>query len=503
MPESSALNDGELLAAVDIGSNSFHMVVARFVLGQLRIVDRLRETVRMAAGLDGQGGLDAAVMARALECLSRFGERVRTMPPHRVRVIATNTVRALRNPQAFLVPAETALGHGIEIVSGREEARLIYLGVAQGLPPKAKRRLVIDIGGGSTEFIIGQGFEPLERESLQMGCVATTRRFFPDGKLSRKRWKEGLTEISAEFQQFATTYRERGWQEVIGSSGTIKAIGQILSGMKLVRGAITDSGLAKARDAMLAFERIDEIDLPGLSEERRPVMPGGLLIMEACFNELRLKRMQVCQTAMREGVLYDMLGRAQHRDPREASVSALAQRYGVDIEHAARVEATALALFDQIAPAWDLGPDDRLMLSWAARIHEIGLAIAHSQHHVHGAYVVEHSDIAGFSRQEQQVLAAMIRSQRRSIAKGSIEALPERVTQNAIRNLALLRIAVLLHRSHDRAALPVITLEGDARRARLSLAHSWLDGHPLTRADLDTEVEYLDAVGIRLELVAL
>jgi exopolyphosphatase/guanosine-5'-triphosphate,3'-diphosphate pyrophosphatase len=501
MPD-TALKDGELLAAIDLGSNSFHMVVARYVLGQLRIVDRLRETVRMAAGLDGQGGLDPDALQRALECLARFGERVHTMPPHRVRVIATNTVRALRNPQAFLLPAETALGHGIEIVSGREEARLIYLGVAQGLPPKAKQRLVIDIGGGSTEFIIGQGFEPLERESLQMGCVATTRRFFGDGKLSKKKWKEGLTEISAEFQQFASTYRARGWQEVIGSSGTIKAAGQIIAGLKVARGAITSEGIAAARDAMLAFDDIDSIKLPGLSEERRPVMPGGLLILEACFAELGLKRMQVCDTAMREGVLYDMLGRATHRDPREASVAALIARYGIDTEHSARVEATALALFDQAAADWQLEAEDRLMLSWAARLHEIGLAIAHSQHHVHGAYLIEHSDIAGFSRQEQQLLAALVRSQRRSISKGGLEALPERLAQPALRTLALLRLAALLHRSHDKAPLPAIRLEVRANRLDLSIPKAWLEGHPLTDADLDTEREYFEDVGLKLGVVA-
>jgi exopolyphosphatase/guanosine-5'-triphosphate,3'-diphosphate pyrophosphatase len=494
------LKDGELLAAIDLGSNSYHMVVARYVLGQLRIVDRLRETVRMAAGLDDQGGLDPEVLGRALACLARFGERVRTLSEHRVRVIATNTVRALRNPQSFLVPAETALGHGIDVVSGREEARLIYLGVAQGLPPKSKQRLVIDIGGGSTEFIIGQGFEPLERESLQMGCVATTRRFFADGKLSRKRWKDGLTEISAEFQQFAVAYRERGWQETIGSSGTVRAIGQILAGMKLVRGAITETGLEKARDALLEFDSIDAISLPGLSEDRQPVIAGGLLILEACFKELGLKRMQVCETAMREGVLYDMLGRAQHRDPRDASIAALAQRYGIDVEHAARIEATALALFDQVAEAWGLDGDEERMLGWAARVHEIGLAIAHSQHHVHGAYLIEHSDIAGFSRQEQQLLAALVRCQRRSISTSAIAALPERQTQAALRCLALLRLAVLLHRSHERAPLPPLELQVGDKSVQLKLPRAWLDAHPLTRSDLDTEREYLDDVGLKLTL---
>ena len=498
--ESMSLKDGELLAAVDLGSNSYHMVVARYVLGQLRIVDRLRETVRMAAGLDDQGGLAPEVLARGLDCLSRFGERIRTMPPHRVRAIATNTVRALRHPQSFLMPAETALGHGIEIVSGREEARLIYLGVAQGLPPKHKQRLVIDIGGGSTEFIIGQGFEPLERESMQMGCVATTRRFFGDGKLSRKRWKEGLTEISAEFQQFAAVYRERGWQETIGSSGTIRAVGQIVAGMKLVRGAITDTALPKAIEALLAFDRIDAIDLPGLSEDRRPVIAGGLLILEACFKELGLKRMQVCQTAMREGVLYDMLGRAQHRDPRDASIGALAQRYGVDVEHAARVEATALALFDQVAPDWGLDGDEEHMLGWAARIHEIGLTIAHSQHQTHGAYLIEHSDIAGFSRQEQQMLAALVRCQRRSISANAISALPERLVQPTLRCVVLLRLAALLHRSHDRDPLPPLEISVGEKTVQLKLPRRWLDGHALTRSDLDTEREYLEDVGIKLTM---
>jgi exopolyphosphatase/guanosine-5'-triphosphate,3'-diphosphate pyrophosphatase len=501
--EATTLRDGELLAAVDLGSNSFHMVVARYVLGQLRIVDRLRETVRMAAGLDDQGGLAPEALARSLDCLARFGERIRTMPPQRVRAIATNTVRALRNPQTFLVPAETALGHAIEIVSGREEARLIYLGVAQGLPPKpARQRLVIDIGGGSTEFIIGQGFEQIERESLQMGCVATTRRFFADGRLTRKRWKEGLTEISAEFQQFASVYRDLGWQETIGSSGTIRAIGQILAGMKLVRGAITDTGLERAREALLGFERIDAIDLPGLSEDRQPVIAGGLLILEACFRELGLKRMQVCQTAMREGVLHDMIGRAQQRDPRDASIAALGQRYGVDVEHAARIEATALALFDQVAADWELDGDEERMLGWAARIHEIGLVIAHSQHHVHGGYLIEHSDIAGFSRQEQQMLAVLVRCQRRSISQSAIAALPERLVNAAQRCLVLLRLAVLLHRSHDREALPPLEPAVNERNVTLKLPRSWLEGHPLTRADLDTEREYFEDIGLKFTVRA-
>ena len=294
------LQDGDLLAAIDLGSNSFHMVVSRYVLGQLRTVDRIREMVRLAEGLDGKGGLRADVRQRALECLSRFGQRLRDIPPQRVRAVATNTVRKLAAPQAFLVPAETALGHAIEMISGREEARLIYLGVAHAqLPRPGQLRLVIDIGGGSTECIIGSGLDAIERESLQLGCVATTARFFGDGRLSRKRWDEALIEVAAQFQQFAGVYRHLGWQETVGASGTIKAIGEVCSNMKLTKGAVTAQALPQVRDRLLEASRIDLIDLPGLSDERRPIIAGGLLVLEAAFATLDLERMGVSKAALR------------------------------------------------------------------------------------------------------------------------------------------------------------------------------------------------------------
>lgn len=499
MPDS--LQEGDLLAAVDLGSNSFHMVVARHVLGQLRIVDRLREPVRMATGLDAEGGLSTEAMSRALDCLARLGQRVRTLPDNRVRVIATNTVRQLRSPQSFLIPAETALGHRIEVVAGREEARLIYLGVAYGHPPGRRRRLVMDIGGGSTEFIIGQGHTPLQRESLQMGCIASTRRFFPQGRLSRKRWKEALTEVSAEFQQFASMYRATGWQETLGSSGSIKAIGEILTAMKLTRGMITDVALRKLRDALLDFDSIDALRLPGLSDDRRPVIAGAILVLEAAFNELGLTRMQVAETAMREGVLIDMIGRASNNDPRDASIAALAQRYGVDAAQAQRVEATALALFDQVAADCGLDDDDRAMLAWAARVHEIGLSIAHSQHQQHGAYVLRHSDIAGFSTQDQQILATLVRCQRRAIPRSALAGLPERATVTTLPLLVLLRLAVLLHRSHDSSALPTPELVLQEHEISLGLPSGWLDSHPLTRSDLDAEIDYLAEIELQLRVL--
>ena len=496
-----ALQDGDLLAAVDLGSNSFHMVVARYVLGQLRIVDRIKEHVRLAEGLDGQGGLNEEALLRALDCLSRFGQRLANVPPHLVRAIATNTVRQLQQPQLFLMPAESALGHDIEVVAGREEARLIYLGVAHGQPPRGKRRLVMDIGGGSTEFIVGAGFEPIERESLQMGCIATTRRFFADGKLSKKRWKDAQTEITAEFQQFAATYRRLGWQETFGSSGTIKAVGEIATAMKLTRGAVTDTALDAIREQLLEFDRIDDIKLPGLSADRRPVIAGGLLILDAAFAELGIKRMQVSDYALREGVLHDIIGRGGEHDPREASIQALCQRYGVDAAQAQRVEATVLDLFDQVADDWQLNDDDRRLLSWAARIHEIGLVIAHSQHHQHGAYLLEHSDIAGFSNTEQQYIAALVRNQRRGLHRRSIDALPDRLSRSALRCALLLRLSVLLHRSHDPDPLPALKLKANDELT-LRLSKAWLRNQPLTESDLATEVEYLREEGLVLKVLA-
>lgn len=497
------LQDGDLMAALDLGSNSFHMVVARYTLGQLRIVDRLREVVRMAEGLDGQGGLRADVQLRALECLSRFGQRIRDIPPQRVRAVATNTVRALSAPQTFLRPAEAALGHGIEVISGREEARLVYLGVAHAQPPKpGQQRLVMDVGGGSTECIVGSGMEPIERESLQVGCVASTRHFFGNGKLTKKRWKEGLTEVQAEFQQFANLYRTLGWDEALGSSGTIKAVGEICATMKLTKGAILPSALPVLRDRVLAAGHIDAIDLPGLSDDRRPVIAGGLLIVEAAFAVLGLQRMAVSKAALREGVLYDMLGRGGSDDPRDASVAALEQRYGIDVQQADRVEATALHLFDQVAAAWQLEADARRLLGWAARLHELGLAIAHSQYQTHGAYVLAHSDIAGFSQQEQRYLAALVRTHRRNVPKSAFDAIPDRLLLQARRSAALLRLAVLLHRSHESEALPALRLRAFANnRLQLHVPGHWLEARPLLRADALGDAQDMQALDVQLEIV--
>jgi exopolyphosphatase/guanosine-5'-triphosphate,3'-diphosphate pyrophosphatase len=402
------------------------------------------------------------------------------------------------------MPAEVALGHAIEVVSGREEARLVYLGVAHAQPPRPEQlRLVIDIGGGSTECIIGRDFQPLERESLQAGCVASTRRFFADGKLNRKRWNEALIEVTAEFQQFAGVYRHLGWDEAIGSSGTNKAIGEICAALKLTKGAVTAEALPQVRERILAAGHVDRIDLPGLSDERRPIIAGGVLVLEAAFGALDLKRMVVSKAALREGVLYDMLGRGSGADPRDASVQALMQRYGIDTGQAARVEATALRLFDRVAQDWQLQPDDRLLLAWAARLHELGMTIAHSQYQVHGAYVLQHSDIAGFSQTEQRMLAALVRAHRRRVPKSAFDAMPDRLLASARRTAALLRLAVVLHRSHESDAPPSLQLVAHGDRLALALPAPWLNARPLLRSDLETEIQEMSGLGVHLRVTEI
>lgn len=498
--EQTPIRDGELIAAVDMGSNSFHMVVARMEHGEPRVIDRLRDTVRMAAGLRADGSLDAAHRTRALSCLARFGQRIAGLPTMRVRAVATNTVRRLASPQAFLTAAEAALGHPIEVVSGREEGRLIFLGAAHDLPASREPRLVIDVGGGSTEFIIGRGLAPLHTESVQAGCIASTLRFFPGGKLTRKRWQRASSDIGVLLQQFAEDYRESGWQEAFGSSGTAKSIGAVVQAMKLSDDGITPAALASLREVLLEQGNINAIKLPALVDERVPVIAGGVVIFEAAFAALGIERLRVCESSMREGLLWDLLGRAGGSDPRTGSIDALAARYGVDHAQSRRVEATALNLFEQAAKPWKLAADAREWLSWAARVHEIGLAIAHSQHHHHGAYILRHADLAGFSRQEQQLLAAVIELHRRKPDKSVIAALPQRYRQLARHITALLRLAVLFRRARRAESLPPMRLTATRQRLRLALPGEWLDQHPLSEADLQHEQAPMAELGLALEI---
>lgn len=494
--------DGELLAAVDLGSNSFHMVVARHTLGQLRIIDRIKEHVQLADGLDADRNLGAEAAQRALDCLAQFGQRLSKVRAGNVRVVATNTIRTMNDAAAFITRAEKAIGHRIEVIAGREEARLIYLGVAHDKPPGRKtRRLVIDIGGGSTEFVVGRGFEIAERESLQMGCIANIQRFFPERRADNKRWQQAKTRLVADMQPFAQTFRGFGWKEAFGASGTIRALSETAIARGLSDGTLDLGILQTLRRELLAAERFSAVRWPHMSGSRKKSIAGGLLALEAAFEALAIESLQTSDYALREGALYDMLGRNRECDPRLDSVHALQIRYAIDVEQAGRVENYGLKLFDQVRKYWDLGAADRDALSWACKLHEIGLAIAHSHHHHHGAYLIENTDISGFSKTEQHFIAVIVRNQRRSIHFKSLLSLSEERAVTALRCALLLRLSVLFHRSHADDSIPRLALQAEPSKLTLVIPKRWLDRHPLTRADLDGERAYLKHAAINLAIV--
>ena len=493
--------EGQSFAAVDLGSNSFHMIVSRYTNGALQLVDRIREPVRLASGLKADGNLSPAARERALNCLAQFGQRLRDIAPERVRTVATNTLRQMKNPRAFLKLAEAALGCPIEIISGREEGRLTYLGVAHTFAEARKRRLVIDIGGGSTEFILGQGFDVFETESVQMGCVSTTQRYFEGGKVSRKEWREVQQRLSLEFTPFRTHYLERGWKRVIGCSGTLKATAAILHALGGPEWTITRASLDELIERCLAAGDLDKAKLPALSNDRKAVYLGGLAIIDACFRELEVEQMQVCEAALREGLLYDMLGRLEHSDPRMDAVRALAKRHSVDVQQAKRVKITALALFAQVEENWSLTEDDREALTFAAIVHEVGLSISHTQHHQHGAYILANTDLPGFTKDEQQMLALLVRCHRRGVPDKLTEHLPERDVLRARKLATLLRLSAVLHRARSSAPMPAMQLVCVGTSGlKLRFPLEWLTAHPLTRADLKQECEVIAKLGIRLSV---
>ena len=489
----------EFVAAVDLGSNSFHMKVARVVEGELQVVDRMREMVRLAAGLDAANRITGETAERAVHCLGRFGQRLRDLPSGNVRAVGTNTFRRARGSGAFLAEAESALGHPIEVLDGREEARLIYLGVSHGIAADEGQRLVVDIGGGSTELIIGRRFTPLHTESLYMGCVSLSLAHFPGGRIRRASVRAAELEATQELDPIRAHYRKAGWDAAFGASGTVRAIDRAIRDLGWSSGGITREALHRLRDALTGAGHVEALGSLGVEAARAAVFPGGVAILCAVFDTLGIRQMSAAEGALREGVLYDLIGRFRHHDVRDATIRNLSRRFQIDTEQAARVEGTALCLYRQVARAWRLRkPRYRDWLGWAARLHEVGLDIAHNQYHKHGAYLLEHADLPGFSRQDKQALSVLVRAHRRKFPSGVFEAPGLRRTER-VRHLAiLLRVAVLLHRGRSGAGIPGIVADAGAGFLRLAFPPGWMEAHPLTRAELGQEAEYLAAARFRL-----
>ena len=492
-----------MVAAVDLGSNSFHMIVARMENGVPRIVDRHREMVRLADGLDDRHMLSDEARWRALGCLRRFGQRLRDLDSKDVRAVGTNTFRAADNAAEFLDQAEQALGHPIDIISGVEEARLIYNGVARTLKKGNERRLVVDIGGGSTELILGQGLEAQKMNSFYMGCVGMSQRYFGDGIIDEQRMLLAETAAKQELEPVEHEYHEAHWDRALGASGTVKSAARIAfeNGWSDEQSSIGKRALKQIRKALLDAGRLDKIKLKGLVEQRIPVVCGGIAILRALFSVLQIDEMEVSSGALREGLLHDLVGRLQHHDVRAHSVRSLAARCKTDEVQAERVRDIAMKLYSHVAASWKITDEIfEQMLGWAALLHECGMMVAYNQYHKHGDYVIRNANLNGFSQQEQQLLAVLVRAHRRKFPAGDVKSLPARWTKQALRLAILLRIAVTLNRGRTDIGLPRIDAKAGKNSIVLEVPADWLEFHPLTRADLASEADYLAAIGYTLKV---
>ncbi len=491
-----------LLAAVDLGSNSFRLSIGRVVqqdgIAQIYAIDRLKESVRLAAGLDDDKVISEEAIQRAITVLKRFGERLDGFHPNRVRAVATNTFRIARNAAEILPRAEEALGFPIEVIAGQEEARLIFSGITNELPPSTNRRLMIDIGGGSTEIIIGKGFEPLHMSSLYMGCVSYTRQFFADGRITEARMQQAQFAARRELEGISRQYRKTGWQEAYGSSGTAKGLLAVLIEGGMSKKGITLEGLELLRARLVKDGKVIMSELPGLKHDRSLVLPGGLAIMLAAFQELRIKSMQPGEGALRVGVLYDLLGRDSHHDKRDETVRQFIKRYHVDTRQSERVKHVALQFFSQLG--LPDGPEkDELerTLRWAADLHESGISIAHADYHKHSAYILQHADMPGFSRDDQILLSMFALGHQGKIAKLQTRE-PTRAKWLA---LLCLRLAVLLSRRRDDHDTLPITILANGKSIRVSADSSWLANHPLSEFSLQSEKRDWNKAGFNFEIV--
>lgn len=492
-----------LLAAVDLGSNSFRLSVGRVEQhqghAQIYAIDRLNESVRLAAQMGPDKRIHPDAVKRAVTILKRFNERIAGFHPNRVRAVATNTFRVATNRDEMIPIAEEALGFPIEVISGYEEARLIYAGINNSLPPSSSRRLMVDIGGGSTEIIIGRNSQPQMLASLAMGCVSFTDQFFNTGLITENRMNQAVWAARREIEVIAQQYRKIGWQQAFGSSGTAKGIEAILLANDFNTRGITLEGMEKLRKKLVRDKRVIAEELPGIKPHRIPVLAAGLAIMIAIFEELKVTHMQRGEGALRMGVLYDLLGRDSHRDKREETVVQLGKRYHLDLPQAQRVKQTALALFKQSALKSSPDVEDlEKALGWASDLHEVGLSIAHNDFHKHTAYVLGHADMPGFSKDDQSLLAFLTLH-----LQGKLDKLNESAHIPTEQKLTLLclRLSVMLMRRREDLANQPLRLQMDPHGATLFVDKQWIAARPLSEFSLRTEQSEWAKAGFRIKLI--
>lgn len=498
----SAIAAAELIAAVDLGSNSFHLVIARIMDGTLQLLHREKQKVQLADGLDEQLMLSDEAMHRGLVVLKQFADTLQGVPSGSVRVIATYTLRRAKNANSFLHKAKAVFPYPIEVISGQEEARFIYQGVAH-FEHYAGQRLVMDIGGGSTEFAIGLDFQPLRLASRNMGCVSYARQFFAKGKISEKRFERAIIQAEQELENIVNNYKTTGWQQVVGTSGTIKTIKDIISGLGWHPHCIELAHLEKIKQLALAHENCDELDLPGLTEDRKQLLCPGLAILIAAFNMLDIDQMVYVDAALREGVLYEMSDRLQHQDIRSHTVASLVKRYAIDTEQAERVKKTVLMLHAKVQPNWPLGDEWPQLLGWAATLYETGLQINSSSVQRHSAYILSNTSLPGFNQEQQQLLSCLVRFHRRKIKPDKFPPFYLFQHQQVHQALALFRLAILLNQKRRDDVVPALELHAKGNQLELQIPAEWYQQQSVLAADLLAEKEHLATVGIELQCPGL
>ncbi len=487
-PDNTSRWPGQL-AAIDMGSNSFRLEIGQLIQGRYRRVDYLKETVRLGAGLDANGLLTEESALRGLACLARFAQRLKGYLPQQVRAVATQTLREARNRDAFLARAQTVLGLPIEVISGREEARLIYAGVAR-LQPSTTPRLVVDIGGRSTEMILGHGKKPVRAESFQVGSVSLSLKYFGEGRFTEAAFREAQIAAGAELEEALEPFGAAHWQEALGSSGTVGAVSQLLAASGVTDGRITPAGLRWLMERCLQAGRVEKLSLPGLKEERRAVIAGGLSILYTLAAHFGIEELLPARGALRQGVIFDLDERHQatqlHQDGhdiRDASVRELQRRFMADSQQAARVSMIAESLYASVQPK--ATAEARRELLWACALHEIGMMVSHHDHHRHSAYLLSHVDAAGFSQSQLRRVSELVLGQRGGLRKIEASLAQEDVAWQVL----CLRLGVIKCHARGDVNTNDIQLQRVNGQAVLSFAPAWMEANPRTVHLLRDELE--------------
>ncbi len=490
----------ETIAALDIGSNSFHLVVARVVADAVQVVNRVKHKVRLADGLNDKSQLSKEAMDRGIATLESMVESVGGVTPDSIRIVATHTLRRAKNANAFLRRARKAFPFPIEIISGAEEARLIYVGIATHGNIEGSR-LIIDIGGGSTEFAVGKGSAPQLCKSVQMGCVSYQKRYFSEGKITRSAVEKAITAAQQDLELACANLREFDWQHAIASSGTAKAIALVVNPSENEETQpFNQHDLQLLLARCIEKGRSDKLDFAGLSEDRKPVFVAGLCIMLAIFQSLKLKQVEISQAALREGVLAELQGKQTSQNVRVRTAQSLATRYDVDTQYAHKVLKTCMFIYNQIKQDWGLSdPKFRFMLGWSALLHEIGLQVNSRGIQKHSSYILSHSDLPGFNQEQQKVMSALVRFHRKKIAPDDFPNVIEFSETCIARMLIILRLGILLNVNRQVSNDILKKCEVKEESIKLTFNDGLLNSNALLLADLNKETHYLKQLKVKLK----